>query len=1339
MTFLNRWYRQAAPALFWSAVLCVTVTFPTEFISAATAQPRDNIIILDTPSLPAWKILWDDAREFVHRRDYILAAKTYAELLKLKPLVEEIRWEYCNVLVELNDWISASELIENLLETDDSRDDYLLLAGKISVENKEYKRAVEYYSRVYDADPTGPLSITALKGLIDGLEGFGKKDAAFPLMERLYQRTPNDKELLQKLAGTAQDLGDLAKAKEYYAALVGQFSTDESTLMRASSAFEKSGAEKDALAIWEKYLEKHPGYIPFHKKIADYYMLIGKSRSALPHILYMIEKGVEDDDILLVAGRILLHDEGRPDKALQYLEQYVEKHPEDIATGFEIQKIRTLLAEDFISIVENDGVRMLWDDLVKITPNREAIYLKIAEKLEQKGRWKDLLKILLVIHQNHPDDQDNMFKIARIYFRLGDYQESLDFQQKMTGKVTTGNQYLILRARTEERLGKDLEALRHYSAILEKTPRDTAVRSRAILLAGRIGLVDDLEKLYRQGGGEGELGKDLELSLHYLDGLKENLLFDEAWDLYGRLLRAHGEKAELERKILRHKAEALLASRQDFLAEQVLRELLVRNEASDKIILQLGYLALKVKDTKSARAWFVVLEKRLKNNDWRACKDRNGRNLYRLHIAILMAEGRFERVVADLQEMRHRLPGKPDNQEVASFQLEMEIEECRALYHQKEYDKCLKILGQLREHQEESIEMAVLWFQINKRKGKSAKAFKEIDQMLKGAGQLSPVRLFNAVVVEKEYGEFEAGLHHLDLILQLVPDSVRAQALKAELLLMNGNSAESLQCYRALIGKVGEQEIIRNRILELELRLGNLDKVVEESAVEVAQQHRGEDGTSGLKPIPDYWRRLLLARALWTDRQWDAAIEVYEHLLDDPVEHDFRSAMAAEKIKIFHPPLKKGIWQMLSLDAPQTSDPLAHYMAPEYVGHHLGQPVDSITSRMYEKYRWQRLIQNEYLARKAERKQDLLAAERQYKQLVAQDVSVEGLYDLAQIYGRLGEYGKEAELYQTIRRYGPDYPELKEAIKRNEVLRKPRLSADTEIVEKEGRNGYIDTLRTSQGGTLWMMPDFNKEISLEYRRNSYTDSKDVDTIRGHRGEGSYSRDLPADFDLQLRAGAESLDDFETTAIAGARLNSRLDEYVKGYVLFDQNAVYDTLAALRQGIYLQDYEAGLIVETPKGIALGADYRRRRYSDDNSQNQFHLWSGYAIYAEATTFKLQYDYRLIDNSEASTIFFPAATDEEAVDTPLYWSPDEYWEHLGTISFQHLLKAYSLTRGTPSYYSLDYSMGFESGQNFTHKIGFEILLEMSPHFLLKGNLSFATSDEYEQQGALLSLMYRW
>ncbi|MBB5346559.1 tetratricopeptide repeat protein [Desulfoprunum benzoelyticum] len=1337
--FLCRWCRQAARALLWSAVLCGTIPFPTASLCAATAPSRDSIIILDTPSLPAWKTLWDEAREFVQRRDYILAARTYADLIKLKPQVMEIRWEYCNVLVELNDWLSAAELIENLLETDDSRHDYLLLAGRIAVENKEYKRAVEYYGRVYDDDPSGPSSVGALKGLINGLEGQGKKNAAFPLMERLYQRTPNDKELLQKLAGTAQDLGDLPKAKDYYAALVNQFTTDESTLMRASSAFEKSGADKDALAIWEKYLERSPGYIPFHKKIADYYMLIGKSGSALPHILYMIEQGVEDDELLLVAGRILLHDQARPDKALQYLEQYVEKHPEDIATGFEIQKIRALLAEDFISIVENDGVRMLWDDLVKITPNREAIYLKIAEKLEHKKKWKDLLKILLVIHQNHPLDQENMFRIARIYFRLGDYQASLDYQRKMTGGPTAGYQYLLLRARTEEKLGRDIEALHHYSAILHKTPGDAVVRSRAVQLAGRLGLVDDLKKLYLQSGGDRADAMDLDLSLRYLHGLRENLLFDEAWDLYDLLLRLHGEKTELERKILLHKAEALLASRQDFLAEQVLRELLVRNEALDTIVLQLGYLALKVKDTKAAREWFAVLKKRQKNNDWRACADRHGRNLYRLHIAILLAEGRFEQAVADLHNLRVRLQGNSGNQEVADFQLEMEIEECRALYQLGEYDTCLKILGLLREHRKDSIETAVLWFQITKRKGKSATAFREIDQMLKQAGRLSPVRLFEAVEVEREYGEFEAGLHHLDLILQMLPHSVRARALKAELLLMNGDFAESLQWYQALVGEVGEQQLVRNRILELQLKLGNLDKVVKESEEDVAPQEKEENGTPGKRPIPDYWRRLLLARALWTDRQWDEAIKVYEHLLDDPVEQDFRSAMAAEKIAVFHPPLKKSIWQMLSLDSPQKTDPLAHYMAPEYVSHHFGQPVDSITARMYEKYRWQRLIQNEYQARKAEKRKDILAAERQYKQLLEQDVSAEGLYDLARIYGRLGEYGKEAELYQVIRRYGPAYPELKEAIRRNEVLRKPRLSADAETVEKEGRNGYIDTLRTSQGGTLWMMPDFDSEISLEYRRNSYTDSKDIDTIRGHRVEGLYSRELPGNFDLQLRAGAEDLDDFDTTAIAGARLNSRFDQYVKGYLLFDQNAVYDTLAALQQGIYLQDYETGLIVETPKGIALGADYRRRRYSDDNSQNQFHLWSGYAIYAEATTFKFQYDYRIIDNSEASSVVFPTVSDEGFAETPLYWSPDEYWEHLGTISFQHLLKEFSLTRGTPSYYSLDYSMGFESGENFTHKIGFEILLEMSPHFLLKGNLSFATSDEYEQKGALVSLMYRW
>jgi tetratricopeptide (TPR) repeat protein len=1300
-------------------------------------QQQDILILEDAP-LPAWKKKWDEARFLAGRGDFLAASQSYSELLQLRPQVEEILWEYCNVLVKIQDWLSAVEVVEKLLEIDGDRQDYLLLAGKIALGSKEYRNAIDRFGKVYHEDTNGPFSITALKGLIDGLKGAGRRQEAFPLMEQLFRRTPEDKELLQDLAGIAQDLGYLDKARDYYSSLVEDSSADDETMLRASSAFEQSGASKDALAIWETYLERQPAYLPFHKKIADYYMMIGKSRSALPHILFMIDNGVEDDELLLVAGRILLNDEKQPAKALQYLEQYASRHPEDIDTGFQIEKIRTVLADDFISVIEKDGVQMLWDDLVEITPNREAIYLEMADKLEKKGNFKDVLKILQVIHRFHPEDRNNILRIARTHFSLGNYEESLVFQQ-MIEKAFAGNSaYLLLRAETEEHLGKDTEALRHYFAVLEQDPDNFAACSGGIRLAGQLGLVEELKKLAKALKGKGSK-KHLDLWLDYLEGLRMNALFEDAWIAYQQLLQEFQGQADEEEKILLHKVDTLLASRQDFLAEQVLREMLAATGHDEAVLIRLADLAVREKNGKSAREWWFAIQQKYAKGDWKTCDDRISREIFRLNIDILMLDGLFGQVVDEIEALQQQVQNHGQDRESAGFITQMKLAQCRALFNLGEYERCLKYIDAIPSDQGNRVELAVLWFQLSKKIGRPSNAFRELDKMLHGGDRISPVLLFQAAEIERKVGEYEAGLHHIDLVQKTLPGSVRAQVVKADLLWQAGKLSEALQCYHSLLESVGEQKFLRDRALELELRLGNYQKIVRGAENSSISTPEIVEKRSGKKPIPDYWRKLLLARALWTAGEWDAASDIYEHLLDDPVQRDFQTAMEAEQIEITQPPLKKSIWNVISFSNPVAADPLAQYMEPQFVSRHAGTPVDRVTARMYEKYRWQRLIRNEYQAKKAEQRKDIREAERQYKELVDKDASVEGLYDLAQIYGRLGEYGKEAQLYSTIRQYGPAYPELSEAIKRNELLRKPRLSADFEVVEKEGRGGYIDTFRQSVGSTLWFMPALEKEASLEYRRNAYSDSDDVDTIRGHRFVGAYSHDFPAYFDMQLRAGAESMDDYETTITAGTRVNCQLDDHIKAYVLFDQNPVYDTLTALERGIYSQDYETGLIIETPKGIAFGADYRRRRYSDDNSQDQTHLWSGYAIYTKSTTFNFQYDYTTIDNSKESSDDFSDKATVELLDTPLYWSPDEYWEHLATISFQHLLKTYSLTKGTPSYYSLDYSFGFESGQNFTHKMGFEILLEMSTHFLLKGSISYASSDDYEQKGALLSLIYRW
>jgi len=1340
MIRLRLYTRVLSFSLFFSCLLLSGWPVLQSASSAPVVSGRD-IVILDESANPSWKALWDKAREYVRQKKYSLAATAYAELIQDKPNIEEAKWEYCKVLVELKDWLTASDLLEGLVETDNDRKEYLQLAATVALNNHEYKRAVDYFGRVYAADTGGPQATEALKGLIAGLQGLGRKNMAFPLMEQLYLRTPQDTRLLQNLASTAQELGNLKKAREYYLALVAQANTDDRVLLQASLVFDEPETEDKALTIWQKYLEKQPTYLPFHKKIADYYMKIGKPQAALPHILFMIDNGVEDDTLLLVAGKIFLDDEGRPDKALHYFEEYAAKHPEDISISQDIKRIQKVLAKDFLSIVENDRAWILWRDLVQVTPNRLAIYNEMADQLEKKKKFKELLNVLLIINHFHPEDEANSFRIAALNFKLGKYADSLTFLKKIESNATGEYAYLRLRASVEDKLGLDLNALQHYEVLLDVKPENMAIRLRSLELASRLGLVERMQKLYADAPANLNEKDTFNLRLRYAQGLRRNGMWHEVEDIYSELMSATGNNPDKEAEILLHKAETLREIGFYYQSEQILRELLARNLAVEKTLLRLTQLSLDNNDVNRARDWFAILLKKNKDLDWRAGKDSLSQEILKLHIAILIASDSFDAAIKEIEVAQQKILLQKPQKEVHGLLLALRISLCRIYLQQEEFEKCLRLLTELREERPKNLVLALLWHQLAKKKGKAANAYNEIDEALEISGNRSLVRTYDSAVLALQYREYSVGMHHIEHMMQKLPESISARILKARLLTSQGDLANALQIYQDLSKSLGEQDYFKQQILEIEYRLGNYRQIVKNSAPLPAEPVRsaGETQQSSPAATKDYWSKLMLARSLWLDNQWDASLKVYEMLLAEPLQQEFQKAVSQQSVEIFVPPLKESIWNMLSFTSSDVADPLAYYMEPEFVGRHIGQPIDKITANLYEKYRWQKLIRNEYLAKKAMKRKDIQTAEIQYKKLIEEDTDIEGLYDLARIYGRLGDYGKEAELYQTMKKYGSVYPELDKAIAQNKIRRKPRLSGDFEVLEKKGRNGNIDTKRSSQGSSLWFMPDLDKETAFSYRRNTYSSSSDEKTLRGHSFVGSYSQGLNKDTDLFFRLGGENFDQYDTTLLAGFEASRRLDEFLKGYVAFYQDRVNDTLAALEANVYSQDYKAGLVIDPQGGLVFGGDYQRRLYSDDNAQNQFYLWSGYNIFNELNTYSFQYSYKLIQNSDENQIIPEDKVSSDSVENIPYWSPGTYWEHLATLSFQHLLKSFSLLKETPSYYTVDYSIGFESGENLVNMVGFEIFLEMSPHFLLKGDITYSTSEDYEQKAALISLIYRW
>lgn len=186
---------------------------------------------------------------------------------------------------------------------------------------------------------------------------------------------------MQETAVEAQNFGRYATARYLYRKLLEKQEIEEKILFQAIKVFDFPGYEREYSLLLEKYLKRNPDYLLFRKKLVDYYLSINQYDAALVHVVYLSDHLEENGELLLQAGNIYLYQLARPDKSLNFFERYLVNHPESEEIKQKIADIQRILANDFLSIVENDGAWMLWRDLAKVTPNRVPIYLQMADLL----------------------------------------------------------------------------------------------------------------------------------------------------------------------------------------------------------------------------------------------------------------------------------------------------------------------------------------------------------------------------------------------------------------------------------------------------------------------------------------------------------------------------------------------------------------------------------------------------------------------------------------------------------------------------------------------------------------------------------------------------------------------------------------------------------------------------------------------------------------------------------------------------------------------------------------------------------------------------------------------
>jgi tetratricopeptide (TPR) repeat protein len=1304
--------------------------------------PDRNIsVVVSEPTAPEWKNLWDKARNQVRSGAYAEAAELYATLCKLKPNIEEASWEYSKVLLKIEDYTAVRKIISGLLEKSPDNSEYLLAGGQIAAHDKDWTLAAKYYGKALEKDPAGEFAEDALVGLANSLKAQGRKEAAFSLLEKILTRSPNQANLLQEGALTAQSLGYADKARKLYSRLLAIQEVDDKILFSAANAFDSPGHEQQSSALWAEYLERHPEYSPFRRKLADHYLATENFEAAIPHITYLAEQLADNDSFLLQAGKINLQQLKRPDKALKFYEKYSEKHPGDRAIKQQIDDIQTTLARDFLSIVENDGAWLLWEDLALVTANRSAIYLKMADLLEQNGRVRPFIEVLTIIHHHSPEDDTLLLRIADQYFRIGQYRLALSYLEKAGRPEGKTKSYYSLRGNIETVLGMEMAALASFEGALRVDPGDSDLRKTCLELAGKIGLAGRMKTLFEQGLKHDRGRPDRELALLYLDQLSRNFLFRQYDEMADRFTAMFGTDTDLSARMELMQATAFRREGKNRKAEQLLRGMLVEGRSVKQVLFALTDNAIADRNIEAATTWYKTLVQLSALEESEFSHDEDGIQRLLRKVRILKIAGEYEtarNLITAYENERQQKRGSSNR--LAHFAKPLAIELLWLNYYLGNYKGTLKMA----ESQYESIGFDPELYVLNRillRKLKlTAAVGKELETKLMVNETPALTRILDVIDSELVYEQYELVEKHLQTVLKKCPESVIGNILSIRFLLAKGRFDEAVEPLKQMIDTFPDETYFTKKLVEMEVKQGRYGRGIELLGKKEGGVSDLDTRMSQISTSQDTEEILTIARLLWGDKQHERALRLYQQLLSpsvlEIVSETFR------KKQIAYPTRDKSFWESMMLLL--QSDPerqLAELMEPEFLVDNLTNDVGRIVASHYEMYSWQKLIANEYLARKAVFERNYPSAEQSYKRLLSEEKTAEGMIDLAAVYGRVGKYRKEAQVYEAIQNTGATSPELVNSMERSSIQMSPQNIFDVGFEEKNGRNGLIDMAKLSVGTSFWFTPDLDKDVRFVYANNRYESVDSSESAGSNSLNGSAMYDFAKDYELIFSGGMEKFDGSSNARfLYKAMVKGQLDQYFNAYLEWQKSNVYDTVMAIKEDISRQGIETGITCETPLGLTFGGDFRHLNYSDGNLQNRFHGFSSYGLYGEAIHLSLRYDYQYMNNTDANPADLETTMGIEPGDNTFYWSPEQFSEHLLTLHFQHDFLGYQQgeKRGV-SYYSIDNALGSETDEVVSYTGKFNIFLEMNPHFLLKGNFTFTKSEDLEEKGLSVALHYRW
>jgi tetratricopeptide (TPR) repeat protein len=646
-----------------------------------------------------------------------------------------------------------------------------------------------------------------------------------------------------------------------------------------------------------------------------------------------------------------------------------------------------------------------------------------------------------------------------------------------------------------------------------------------------------------------------------------------------------------------------------------------------------------------------------------------------------------------------------------------------------EYAEAEKIVLGLKNSHEGELELLVSLEQIYRAWGKNAEAEIMAGEARGYAAQdlgrhLTLVRLYT------KYKDIFRQFETAEEAATQVPDSLVPKHMLVDARIKQGEYFAALELLDQFLRNYPENTWFLSQQAELLAKVGSFQEALAISEMILSDN-------PGRRDIV-----LLKARILWEMKRWKDSISLYESIVEPPVEEILEKRIQELTLTVDQSPTRSSWWEVITFSEGIPLSVSQIIMTPQQAADFSksGQAANSVAASYYALYRWQDRFNKELSVRRSVMRREYYHAANKLENVIEEYGSNDFLlYDLAGLYSKLERLGDETILYRELEAQNANFPGLSEAVQRNNLKRRPLGFFAYIMLDDDGWEGYKSVRQEIFKGGGKYYQSSNQEWNLDIARINYESTRDDQNVRSWRTILTYEAKLSQALGLSLGGGFEKLESgYDDTPLLYGAVTGKIADEMRAVFSAKQDVVADTIASLKRNIKRRDYKIELMFDLFPRLLLGGYYDFIDYSDNNWTNNYTFWASYIFLPEPTLLKMSYNYDFYDSREGQIPGVPSDDGFGPDDHP-YWSPLNYWITRFSFYFKHQLSNDTLARGVPSYYTIEYSLGYDSDDNDLHELKGSLNIEIAKNYIVSASYGFVDLDVYQHEEALLSLMYRF